>query len=523
MTGLALNPYSQFLDDAGVVLSNGTLTFNVNNTTTISTIFTDLTGLVAQSNPYTLDASGRLTGDVYYDGLKRMIVKDSSGATIRTLDDVATLTDEQVGQRTVPTTGTFTALGDTSYSLNSSFIFNITLPLEPDDQTFVRFYTTNPSLVLTLLAQGSDFIQASVGTIASATGTHDGGAFTQLEDSTATFTENRFRGIAITNTTTVDTGIIDENTTTGVTGSPSVLFSAGDAYLIDSSRYKIVTSMNFTLLEIIYENASARWQVSMRAGTDDAVLFNPGSFNSYPFIDGGFNSFTLKDLMAQIDAILDVHLDPDSYTVMGETAVTFNLGTRANNKVTEFTGSTAAVATINTNLGIFWHLFFNNGTVDVTVTTAVDITTLSFLNGARISTSDDIIVPPGGWCFIRTNEDAEARVIASPSVVKDFTGTTQPQAQIATGVLTIPDTVRHVDILFVLSEVLGVPDTITSLVGGHEGQMLVFRTVVDPEFITWTDSGSINLAGNFVTATSRDTLTLVKSSTAWYEVSRSTN
>lgn len=95
-----INPYQQFRDSNGNVLAAGTLTFNVNLTSTLDTIYSDEALTVAQSNPYTLDASGRVVGDIRYSGVKRMVVKDSTGATIRTLDNVATLGSEgSAGER----------------------------------------------------------------------------------------------------------------------------------------------------------------------------------------------------------------------------------------------------------------------------------------------------------------------------------------------------------------------------------------------------------------------------------------
>lgn len=88
MSNEALNPYQQFLDATGDPLGAGTLTFNVNLTATKDTIYSDEALTIAQANPYTLDAAGRITADVRYQGLMRIVVKDSAGAVIRTLDNV---------------------------------------------------------------------------------------------------------------------------------------------------------------------------------------------------------------------------------------------------------------------------------------------------------------------------------------------------------------------------------------------------------------------------------------------------
>lgn len=82
-----MNPYQVFLDDSGVALAAGTITFNENGTSSAATIYNNPALTVSQSNPYTLDAYGRIIGDVYFSGVLRMVVKDSTGATVRTLDD----------------------------------------------------------------------------------------------------------------------------------------------------------------------------------------------------------------------------------------------------------------------------------------------------------------------------------------------------------------------------------------------------------------------------------------------------
>lgn len=89
MSNEVINVDQVWRDATGNVLANGTLTFNINLTTTLDTIFSDEALTIAQANPYTLDAAGRTLGDVKYTGLKRVISKDSSGATIRTIDNVA--------------------------------------------------------------------------------------------------------------------------------------------------------------------------------------------------------------------------------------------------------------------------------------------------------------------------------------------------------------------------------------------------------------------------------------------------
>lgn len=89
MSKSVINPYQQFLDEAGVPVSSGTVTFFINTTATIDSIFSDEDLTIAQANPYTLDAAGRIRGDIKYNGKKTLQLKDKNGGTIRTLDDVA--------------------------------------------------------------------------------------------------------------------------------------------------------------------------------------------------------------------------------------------------------------------------------------------------------------------------------------------------------------------------------------------------------------------------------------------------
>ena len=89
MSNEIINPYQTFRDAAGQPLAAGTITFNDNLLTTKSTIYSDEALTVAQTNPYTLDAYGRIAGDVKYIGLKRLVIKTAAGGTVRTLDNVA--------------------------------------------------------------------------------------------------------------------------------------------------------------------------------------------------------------------------------------------------------------------------------------------------------------------------------------------------------------------------------------------------------------------------------------------------
>jgi hypothetical protein len=92
-----INPYQQFVDASGEPLSAGTLTFFLNGTETVATIYSDPALTVAQSNPYTLDAYGRIQGDVRFADTLTVRIKDSDGNQIGSdIDDVTCFDDSTV-------------------------------------------------------------------------------------------------------------------------------------------------------------------------------------------------------------------------------------------------------------------------------------------------------------------------------------------------------------------------------------------------------------------------------------------
>ena len=88
MSNELINPYQKFEDEAGAPLENGTVTFYTNLTTTLATIYSDEALTIAQSNPYPLDAAGRIAGDVKFIGTMTLTIKDRLGAFVRTIDNV---------------------------------------------------------------------------------------------------------------------------------------------------------------------------------------------------------------------------------------------------------------------------------------------------------------------------------------------------------------------------------------------------------------------------------------------------
>lgn len=92
-----INPYQVFLGTTGQVLSNGTLEFYENETTTAKAYYSDADLTTVGGTTYTLDAYGRVTGNVWLDGEYRIVVKNSAGATQYTIDDVSSITTSGAG------------------------------------------------------------------------------------------------------------------------------------------------------------------------------------------------------------------------------------------------------------------------------------------------------------------------------------------------------------------------------------------------------------------------------------------
>ncbi|MEE8208754.1 MAG: hypothetical protein V3T88_07385 [Nitrosomonadaceae bacterium] len=90
MSNSAINIRPTFRDANGLPRANGLLTFYVNKTTTLASIFSDEDLTVAQSNPYTLDAFGRTAGDIKYTGKLTVKATNADGSDPTSDDDVIT-------------------------------------------------------------------------------------------------------------------------------------------------------------------------------------------------------------------------------------------------------------------------------------------------------------------------------------------------------------------------------------------------------------------------------------------------
>lgn len=82
-------PGTTFLTNDGQVLASGSLTFTDSGTTTPRTTWSDPGMTTPNPNPVPLDGAGRPSVDIWGDGNYRVVIKDSIGATLVTLDNVS--------------------------------------------------------------------------------------------------------------------------------------------------------------------------------------------------------------------------------------------------------------------------------------------------------------------------------------------------------------------------------------------------------------------------------------------------
>lgn len=98
MSRNVVNPYQTFYDSTGQPRANGKIYFYVNETTTLATIWSDEDLTVSQSNPYQLDAYGRVIGNIKYDGLRTIKAVNSDDSDPITTDHVSTTYFDREGQ-----------------------------------------------------------------------------------------------------------------------------------------------------------------------------------------------------------------------------------------------------------------------------------------------------------------------------------------------------------------------------------------------------------------------------------------
>lgn len=97
----------QFFDNNGVPLNGGLLyTYQAGSSTPL-TSYTDINGTTANANPVVLDASGRSATEIWltYGYFYKFVLKDSSGVTIGTYDNIYGIVGVQTSVGTTIPTG----------------------------------------------------------------------------------------------------------------------------------------------------------------------------------------------------------------------------------------------------------------------------------------------------------------------------------------------------------------------------------------------------------------------------------
>lgn len=102
MSNDSINPWQQFLDFAGRENARGTIEFFTDaSRTTAKDIFTTADLSTPQTNPYTLDESGRIRGDVHYTGTATLVHRDRNGYEFRQDNTVTVSQDGLAGAQTI--------------------------------------------------------------------------------------------------------------------------------------------------------------------------------------------------------------------------------------------------------------------------------------------------------------------------------------------------------------------------------------------------------------------------------------
>lgn len=97
----------QFFDNNGIPLSGGLIyTYQAGSSTPLAT-YTDVNGTTANANPIVLNSSGRLANEIWltYGYFYKFVLKDSSGSTIGTYDNLYGIVGVQTAVGTTIPTG----------------------------------------------------------------------------------------------------------------------------------------------------------------------------------------------------------------------------------------------------------------------------------------------------------------------------------------------------------------------------------------------------------------------------------
>ena len=268
----------QEIDNVGLPLSGGTYEFFVANSSTNQDTYTTSAGTTANSNPMTLDSSGRPSTEIWLTvgETYKVVCKDSTGATIWTEDNVAGINDATVTLDEWASGPAPTYVSATSFTLVG-------------DQTTVfhtgrRLKTTNSGGTIYSIITASSFASLTTVQVVNDSGTLDAGlsavsyGLISAENSSAPL---------LTDTTPIVSGSIDTSKKVRVaadsitTGTTRILTAPDKDSRIGIQEETVVasttgTSISFTSIPAGVKRVSlALSQVSIDATTALLVRVGP--------------------------------------------------------------------------------------------------------------------------------------------------------------------------------------------------------------------------------------------------------
>ena len=121
-TSLMPIPCPQFLDQNGAPYAGGILTFWKAGTSALQNVYTDSTGAVIQSNPFTLDSAGRAC-NVWLTGYYKVQLQSSALVAIWTQDNISSMAATSLtNSEWLPQIVQLTYIGATQFSSSSGDI-----------------------------------------------------------------------------------------------------------------------------------------------------------------------------------------------------------------------------------------------------------------------------------------------------------------------------------------------------------------------------------------------------------------
>jgi len=287
-----INPYQIFYDSTGQPRANGTVTFYVNTTTTLGSIYSDEALTVSQSNPYTLDAYGRILGDVKYSGLMTIAVANADGSDVITTDNVATTNSGVLSEwgggikATRASTTTFTITGDYTATFiggqlckatggaDRIFTVDSSSYSSPNTTVTVRnIYTNTSPPVASTLHANMDYVYVHVISESQKAGTGAKG-----------YSQDEYTKYDVIKTITHFRCTVDGTTNTQTELQAAATAAAGKTLFIENGSYNLTSAVTIpSNTTVIFESHSAK----IIQGVTDISLFDLSDSVNVT-IDGGY-------------------------------------------------------------------------------------------------------------------------------------------------------------------------------------------------------------------------------------------